>query len=162
MKQTIVFTGAASFVMGFLGAVVALVIALAGTVGAQETRLRAEQLTVVGDNGADRVRIQTGPGEASSVRLLDTNGNLRSLWSTLGQTRGDDPDAAGISFQNSSGTQVIRLGTGRGPSSTGPLEQTLRLTDQEGRIRALIQVAEDGSPSISLLDASGNVTWSAP
>ncbi len=162
MKRAICLGGAVSFVMAFLGTMLAVAVALPAIVSAQETRLRAEQLTVVGDNGTDRVRIQTGPGGAASVRLMDTDGNLRSMTSTGGQARGDDPDAAGIAFQNSSGMQVIRLGTGRGPSSTGPLVQGLILSDQEGKQRVQIRVAEDGSPSITLLDAGGNVTWSAP
>ncbi len=162
MKQAICLGGIVSFLMAFLGTTLAFAVALPAIVGAQETRLRAEQLTVVGDNGADRVRIQTGPGVAASVRLLDANGNQRSMMSTGGQDRGDDPDAAGINFQNSSGTQVIRLGTGRGPLSNGPLVQGLQLTDQSGRQRAWIRVEEDGSPTILLLDASGNVIWSAP
>ncbi len=162
MKRAIFLGGAVSFLMAFLGTTLAFAVALPAIVDAQETRLRAEQLTVVGDNGADRVGIQTGPGVAASVRVLDADGNLRSMLSTGGQARGDDPEAAGIAFRNSSGTQVIRLGTGRGPSSTGPLTQGLILTDQEGRQRARIGVAEDGSPSINLLDADGNVIWSAP
>jgi len=39
---------------------------------------------------------------------------------------------------------------------------TLTLNDQSGHPRARILVADDGTPSISLLDANGNVTWSAP
>ncbi len=162
MKRMICLGGVVSFLMAFLGTTLAFAVALPVVVGAQETRLRAEQLTVVADNGTDRVRIQTGPGVAASVRLLDASGNQRSLLSTGGQARGDDPDAAGISFQNSSGTQVIRLGTGRGPSSNGPLVQGLQLTDQEGRQRAWVRVEEDGSPRIILLDADGNPIWSAP
>src|SRR4051794_17153494 len=42
------------------------------------------------------------PRNAASVRLLDASGNLRSMTSTGGQDRGDDPDAAGINFLNSS------------------------------------------------------------
>src|SRR5215210_5179675 len=161
MKRAICLAGLVSFLMAFLGTTLAFAVALPGLVGAQETRLRAEQLTVVGDNGADRVGIQTGPGGAASMRLLDANGTLRSMTSTGGQERGDDPDAAGIAFRNSSGTQVIRLGTGRGPSSTGPLVQGLQLTDQQGRQRAWMRVEEDGTPSIYMLDAEGNETWRA-
>jgi hypothetical protein len=131
-------------------------------VTAQPTQLRASSVTVAGENNVDRVRLEIGPGGASSMRLQDPQGELRVMTSTGGQERGDDPDAAGIAFRNSSGTQVIRLGTGRGPSSNGPLVQGLQLTDQEGRQRVWIRVEEDGSPTMYMLNAEGNVIWSAP
>ena len=38
----------------------------------------------------------------------------------------------------------------------------LDLRDREQRRRVLVHVEPDGSPSIQLFDAAGNVTWSAP
>jgi hypothetical protein len=162
MRRMFWLSGLFALVMGFIGALLAMLVALPAVVDAQANRLRAEQVAVAGDTGADRVRLQTGPGVASSVRLFDANGNQRAMLSTGGQERGDDPEAAGINFLNSSGTQVIRLGTGHGPLSNGPLVQGLQLTDQQGQQRASIRVAEDGSPAIILLDGGGNVIWSAP
>jgi flagellar biosynthesis protein FlhG len=38
----------------------------------------------------------------------------------------------------------------------------MSLRDPEGQIRVSARVEADGTPSIRLLDAEGNVTWSAP
>src|SRR5688572_13028944 len=78
MRRTIVLARVAAFVMAFLGSLAALALALPAIVGAQEARIRAEQFTVVGDNGADRIRLQTGPGVGAYVRVLDANGGLRT------------------------------------------------------------------------------------
>jgi hypothetical protein len=53
-------------------------VALPAVVGAQEARIRAEQLIVVGENGADRVRLQVGPGFRAAAGVLDINGTPRA------------------------------------------------------------------------------------
>jgi len=59
MGRTLLLAGGVSFLMAFLGTVLALTVALPAAVEAQEARVRAEQFTLVGDNGVDRVRLVT-------------------------------------------------------------------------------------------------------
>ena len=42
---------------------------------APSTKVRAEEFVVVGENGADRVILQSGPGIHASMRLLDADGS---------------------------------------------------------------------------------------
>ena len=53
------------------------------------------------------------------------------------------------------------FGLGRGPNGTGPLTKLLILYDDAGQGRLTLSVAEDGTPSIVMRDAAGNVTWRA-
>ena len=162
MQRTILLTGAVSFAMAFLGTLVASTLAVPAVVGAQEARIRAEQLTIVGDNGADRINLITRPGVNSEVQVADTNGIRRASFNTGGFTFGNDPDAAGFNIWAPNGaTSVMRLGMGRGPAGDQPLTTRLSLSDQQGQPRILLLLAEDGTPSIRMLDASGTVTWDA-
>jgi hypothetical protein len=70
------------------------------------------------------------------------------------------PDAAGFNLSASDGTQIARLGT-RGTGDTYEPGVLLRLADMQGRARVVLTVAPDGTPSIEMLDANGNVTWRA-
>ena len=161
MRRTVILCGAASFVMAFLGTVLASTVAVPAVVGAQEARIRAEQFTVVGDNGADGVRLGTGPGLNSDVRVLDTNGVLRAAFNTGGILAGNDPDGAGFNVYAPDGTTVLRLGMGHGPRGDQPLANVLTLWDWQGQPRIVLRLDENGTPSIRMLDAGGNVTWEA-
>jgi hypothetical protein len=61
----------------------------------------------------------------------------------------------------SDGPVLARLGTINTPAGT-VAGMRLVLNDQEGNPRMHLAVAEDGTPSIELLDAGGIVIWSAP
>jgi hypothetical protein len=160
MKRTILLTGAVSFVMAFLGAALAVTLAIPAAVGAQEARIRAEQFATIGDNGADRIHLGTGPGGRASVQVLAADGSTPRVTLATGGSLaegGTNPRGAGIDVFALDGTQVVRLGT-TGPNTLGV---QLRLRDQAGRDRVQVSVAEDGTPAIELLDADGYVTWSA-
>src|SRR4051812_48902726 len=112
MQRFFLLSGLFALVMGFLGTLLALTVALPTVVDAQQARLQAEQLTIVGDNGAERIRLQTGPGIAAALQMLDTNGNRRAQIATgLGaQSTGDRPVGAGFNIYDAQGGVAGRLG----------------------------------------------------
>ena len=182
MRRTILLPIVVSSAVSILVTVLVLTVALPAVVRAQEARIRAEQFTVVGDNGVDRIRLQTGPGVSAASTVLDAQGQPRVEIRTGGSDAagGVNPVGAGINIWASNGAMIGRLGTGPegvganlgvwapngaqiGRLGTGPggVGANLALSDQEGRNRIRLNVAEDGTPSIEMLDANGNVTWSA-
>ena len=162
MRRTLLLSVVLPLLMGFLGTILAHSLALPGFVAAQDARIRAERVTVVGDNGAERIDLVNGPGVNSAVQVNDANGMRRAGFNTGGLLAGNDPDGSGFNVWAADGTTpMVRLGTGRGPSGTGPLRNVLFLTDQQGQMRIRLIVDENGTPSIEMLDANGNVTWSA-
>jgi hypothetical protein len=135
---------------------------LPSLVEAQADRIQAERMTVVGPNGMDRVVLETGPGARSGLFVRNAEGRLRAEMVTGGpEDRGGVlPDAAGFNLFASDGTLIGRLGT-RGTRDIYELGVVLRLSDTQGRARVELTVGSDGSPSIQMLDAAGNVTWRA-
>lgn len=162
MRRMVFLSGAVSFAMAFLGTLVASTV-IPAVVGAQEAGIRVEQLSIVGDNGADRIRLTTRPGINASVGVRDANGIPRASFNTGRAPYGDAPEAAGFNVWATDGTTgLIRLGTGgRGPGGDQPLATVLALSDWQGQNRIVLRVAEDGTAFIRILDASGNVTWEA-
>jgi hypothetical protein len=149
--------------MAFLGGVLAFSLVVPSFVDAQEARVRADQVTVFGSTGADRVRMETGPGLSAFVNLLDNEGHVRTQLANGGvSSAGGSEDSSSLNIFLGTGQRVVRLGTGRGPQGDEPQATSLALRDQAGNLRVRIQVTEDGTPSIALLDASGNTSWSAP
>src|SRR5581483_228336 len=108
-------------------------------------------------NNIDRVRLSTGPGVKSTLAVLDANGVDRLDLSTGGEN-GTRPEGEGLNVLDSNGKEMARIGTGL-PGTT--VRATLRLDDSSANPRLVLSVADDGTPSIQLLDANGNVTWSA-
>ena len=162
MRRTLLVSVVLPLLMGFLGTVLAQSLARPGLVDAQDPRLRAERVTVVGDNGAERIDLANGPGLNSAVQVNDANGVRRAGFNTGGLLTGNDPDGSGFNVWAADGsTPMVRLGTGRGPSGNGPLRNVLFLTDPQGQMRIRLIVDENGTPAIELLDATENVAWSA-
>lgn len=162
MQRTILWAGILPFVSAFLGTVVAFSTVLPAVVGAQDARVRTERVTVVGDNGAQRIDLVTGPGLNTAVQVNDAQGGRRAGFNTGGLLAGNDPDGSGFNVWTADGTAVLRLGTGRGPTGDGPLRNVLFLADWQGQSRIRLNVDENGEPTMEILDARGNVTWSAP
>ena len=156
MRRTIVLSGLVSFTMAFLGTLAALAVAWPGVVGAQEARIRAEQFTVVGANGADRINLRTTPGVGAYVDVYDADGRRRAVVGT-GGVNGDAPDNAGIDLAPVGGKGGARMGHGNPDEGL----VALHLSDQNGRDRILLRISEDGVPAIQMLDANGAVSWSA-
>jgi hypothetical protein len=122
---------------------------------APSAQVRAEEFVAVGENGVERVILQSGPGIHASMRLLDADGK-RVAALTVGGGQGERPGYVGINVFNDEGVNVLRVGTMDRFSGTNVL-----LNDNQGRTRLRLEVAADGTPSIELLDAKGQVTWRA-
>ena len=162
MRRIVFFSGVVSFAMAFLGTLVASTLAVPAVVGAQEARIRAEQFTVVGDNGADRINLHTGPGIAADLEVLDANGVRRAVISTGRSLVGDAPDNAFFVIWATDGTTpLVAASSARGRRGDRALENRLQLNDWQGRARVVLRVEEDGTPSIQMWDPGGNVTWEA-
>jgi hypothetical protein len=158
------------FAAGVLGGVLARPAVLeaqrlAATLKAES--VTAEFMRIVGADflgtGADRVQLGTQwDGQGADIRLLGPDGQTNRLIISSGGINVPDPDGSGMNIYNQSGVTVARLGMGRGPQGNQPLRNLLFLADQDGHQRILLAVDQFGTPSIKLLDASGNVIWSAP
>jgi hypothetical protein len=127
----------------------------------------AQAMRVVGDDsgvaGSDRIQLATQwDGAGPNVRLLGPDGHTRRVVISAGGIDVSDPDGAGMNVYNQNGVVVGRFGQGRGPLGTQPLRNLLFLSDQNGRQRILLAVDASGNPTIRLMDAFGNVIWSAP
>jgi hypothetical protein len=157
VKRVMLLCGLTSFVMAFIGTFLALAVSAPASVAAQEGGFPVSGSIISDPDGNQRIRVGTGPGFWAALRVFAPDGTTpRAEVGTGGNPArgGVDPAAAGFNLFSLDGTLVGRLGTG-GP---GP---ELRLSDRQGNNRVALRVAEDGTPSIQMLDASGNVTWSA-
>ncbi len=162
MRRTVLLTaGVLPFVSAFFGGVMAFSVVAPTILEAQEARLRAESVTIVG-GGTDRLRLASKhDGQASDVSLLGPDGTTR-LAVGAGGISAACPNAAGINIYAEDGKTVARLGTGSGPACNVPLATALVLFDQRGQNRIRLSVAEDGTPSALMYGADGEVIWSAP
>jgi hypothetical protein len=163
LPRTIVLSIVLPFMSALLGASLAMHFAAPNPVEAQDARLRAEQLSIVGSSGAERVQLQTGPGIAAGLYLLDENGGRRVQLSTGAPAGagGGNPDAMGLTFNASDGsTALARIGSINTPDGA-VAGMRLFLSDQQGNRRIDLSVDETGNPNIRLLDENGNATWSA-
>jgi len=161
MRQTILLTSVLSFVSALLGGAITAWIVLPPLVNAQETRLRADALTIVGA-GSNRAEFVTQwEGRGSELYFLDPDGTRRLVLG-VGGIDVSDPAGSGVSVYAEDGTPVARFGMGRGPLGNLPLSTSLILWDQQGQPRVRISVPENGTPVMQLLDADGTVLWSAP
>jgi hypothetical protein len=159
MRRTALVSGVVAFAMAFLGNVAASMLAGPMLVEAQEARLRAERVTVVGDNGADRMLLRVSPTGRAFIDLLDADG-VRRVSAAQGGAPGSDD--AGFFVFDGAGTQTVGtvfLGTNRG-GPAGEFRSSLVLFDSQRRIRAALRVNDDG-PSLTFFDADGNATWEA-
>src|SRR5579871_3727242 len=113
MRRTVLVSGAVSFVMAFLGGILAFSLVVPGMVEAQQARIQAEALGVVGANGVEQVSLHAKPG-GGTLELLDPNGALRVQAAVGGAPPGapPNPDAAGLTvYQPDGQNTVARLGT---------------------------------------------------
>ena len=137
-----------------------LTLGLPSVVAAQEAALHADKSIGVGTGGADRIRLSLGQGVNASVAVLDPDGRTRTLMGAGGPT-GNEPETADFVLWAQDGTRIARLGTRNTPTSHAA-GVDLALADADGHVRLDLVVDENGTPSIQMFDADGNVTWSAP
>ncbi len=134
----------------------AVLVAFPVIADAQATRIRAEQVTVVGVDGKELVRLGVPPAPATNyacAQVVGVEGTVRTAMCNGGN---NDAVAAGFNVFNQAGSRIARIG-----NLGGPLLAVL-LRDNQARNRFIAQLDEDGNASIQMLDAEGNVVWSAP
>jgi hypothetical protein len=159
MRRTFLLAGVLPFVSAFLGGVLAFSLVVPGIADAQESRIRAESVVVVDGNGTTRANMNSGPGARSGVSVWSQAGVPRVQVATGGSIAGGgtQPDAAIVGVFAPEGSPMIAL-LGTGAEGVG---STMQLSDRQGQIRLWLRVDADGNPSIQMLDANGNITWSA-
>ena len=141
------------------------VLAMPGLVAAQVDTLRAGQIIAVGDNGADRVRLSPGPGDVAMVSVTNTRGEDRIRLRV--ETTPDGQPDAGLAIRTAGDNPVtmMRLGTvAQDPELPGPLlhSANLLLRDESGHDRIRLLIDDAGNPKIELINAAGELVWSAP
>ena len=155
MRRVIWLTGVLPFMSAFLGVLLAIMVAIPSIGEAQQARIRVDDFAIVGENGADRIRLQTGPSNAASLGMLNSDGQMRAMLATGGPGGGGTGQGAGLNLLAEDGTPVVRLGA-------VPMGAEIILRDAQGRPRIRQSVTPEGTASIVFLDADGNVSWSAP
>jgi len=165
MQRGTLLTAFISSVTSTLVTAVVMLAFLPAAVEAQLNTLRAGQIVAVGDNGADRVRLSPGPGDVAMVSVTNTRGEDRIRLRV--ETTADGQPDAGIAIRTAGDSPVtmMRLGTvAQDPELPAPLlhSANLLLRDESGRDHIRLLVADDGTPSIQLINAAGELVWSAP
>ena len=157
MKRTVIISAVVSLVMGFAGAALGIMVLLPAIAAAEPTELRADRLVISGEAGTDRVVLKGSPGQAEgAVQLVDVNGKTR-VGVDMGGPDGTIANAFGFHLRADDGTVVANLGVVK--NATGV---SLVLSDQQGHGRINLLVDSDGTPSMQMMDAGGNIIWSAP
>jgi len=151
MQRAVILFGAVSFVMALLGTIVGMTLAVPAIVEAQQAKLSGSAVSVIGDNGADRVLLSSGPGAKSQVAALDPSGRNR-INLTVGGENGNAPANEGVNLDDINGAELARIGTG---GDLTPGRAIMRLSDQAENPRVIESVASDGTPSIALRDDMG-------
>jgi hypothetical protein len=164
VRRTVVFSVIASSVVSAAVTALLFILAMPGLVEAQVATIRGSQVIAVGDNGAERVRLMPGAGNTGQVQIVDDNGTIR-IANILGVGTSGQEDV-GITMRSSSGVPIVRLGTVGQPRGGVPdalvHSGNLILRDDSGGDRIRLLVADDGTTTIELINAAGEVVWSAP
>ena len=162
MRRTILLNGMVPLVAAFVGG--SLAVNVATRPAEAQDRIRAERFTIQDSTGADRIQFQNGPGISARVQLLAPDGTSPRVNIATGAGRltgGAYPEAAGLNVFGADGTPIGRFGTGNPANDVAPDGLNLLLRDRQGRNRIALVVAQDGTPSIELLDDAGKVIWRA-
>lgn len=100
------------------------------------------------------------PTGGGVLHVLGTDGKtFRATLGAAGAAPGQSPNPAdaGLTIHDLSGNDIARVGT-----ISADIPIAFRLRDAQGKERFLASLDQNGNPSIQLLDASGNIIWSAP
>ncbi len=163
MKRIIVLSSLVTSAVWLGMSAVAIIFALPSVVDAQAARTTAVGLTVLGADVLAGVVADVRPTGGGTLNILGTDGKTpRVTLGSSGSPPGRDPIPAnaGIAINDLNGKQIGRLGTLDQVSPPVVIGTELRDTQNTVRYRASVGV--DGSPTIQLFDADGNVVWSAP
>ena len=159
MRRIILVSGACSFVMAFLGAVLAFNLIVAPSLAAQQAAIQASAVSIVGDDGGQRVNLSTGNGspDNASVNVSFAGGTPAARLGVDHGVLGNEALRPKLVLDDSQGDEIITL---RVSATDGTPH--LVLSDKQGKTRLHQFLDADGTAHLELLDASGAVTWSAP
>jgi hypothetical protein len=165
VRRTVLFSVMVASMVSSLITALTFVLAMPSLVEAQVNTLRAGELIAVSDSGTDRVRLAAGPSDLAQVSLANMRGEDRIRLRV--ETTADGQPDAGIAIRTGGPNPVtiMRLGSvAQDPELDGPLlhSANLILRDESGHDRIRLLVADDGSPRIDLINAAGELVWSAP
>jgi hypothetical protein len=161
---TLVSVVVSSAVSSLLTALI-LAVSMPTLVDARVDALRAGEITAVGENGADRIRLSPGPGDVAQVSVANTLGEDRIRLRV--ETTADGQPDAGIAIRTpgANPVTVMRLGTiAQDAELPSPLlhSANLLLRDENGHDRIRLLIDDAGNPKIELINSSGELVWSAP
>jgi hypothetical protein len=152
---------ASSLVSAALSAAVVLAM-LPAAVRAQAERMQAPAYVLVGPDGSDRGALETSTtpqGQIVSSLRLNQDGALRARM----ETGRNSPDAAALTLRDRKEQVRLRLALAASlvPGQAGDLT-SVDVLDQDQHVRVHIGTDGAGAPFLQLLDADGQVVWSAP
>jgi RIP homotypic interaction motif len=163
MRRSVILTAVVTSVMSTTLTALVMLALLPAVVSAQVERISTTGLTIVRADGLQGVLADVRPTGGGLLQILGPDGTtprvqVASGGRTAGQPVAPGPGGAGVNVYNANGVQVGRIGVG---ASDRPIVQ-IQLADAQGNVRYRASVDPDGNPTIELLNAEGEVTWSAP
>jgi len=163
MRRSVILTAIVTSVVSTTLTAFVMLALLPAVVAAQVERISTVGLTIVRADGVQGVLADVRPTGGGLLQILGPDGTtprvqVASGGAAAGQPVAPGPGGAGVNVYNANGVQVGRIGVG---ASDRPVVQ-MQLADAQGNVRYRASVDPDGNPTIELLDAEGNVTWSAP
>jgi hypothetical protein len=158
MKRHILVSVVVSSIVSVVLTILMMRLTMPAMVSAEDARIRAEEVALVGSDGGVRARLQTGPGRPTGLLVLGADGTTRRIAMLTDGAQGNNPAAVGFNLFSPDNKQLGRLGAG----TVGEGRVSLQLFDANERPRVRLRVDENGSPSIELLSPEGNPVWIAP
>jgi hypothetical protein len=157
VKRVILLSSLTTSAIWVAMTLVSIIVIFPAIAGAQPTRLYADEITM-GPDGSAQIHAGQPPNTAipsTGIQLVSAEGTVRASINT--GSPGSPLSPTGMNLWSGDGKTVIaRLGS----SANGV--PSVYLADNQGKIRYRAILDEDGNASIQLLDAGGNVIWSAP
>jgi hypothetical protein len=158
---TVLAVVASSSLSAAISALVVLSVALPAVVAAQAERELAGAYVLADPANADWGALEIGrnpQGQPVPSLRLNQNGALRVRM----EAGRNSPESAALTLRDQTEQVRIRLALASSltPGTAGDLN-AIDVLDQNQRVRVHIGVEADGTPFLQLLDADGQVTWSA-
>jgi len=160
MQRMVLLSGALSFVMAFAGGTLAFSVMMPRAAEAQAAQMQAQAYVLLGPDGSDRGALESTlnpQGEPISTLRLTQNGALRVRM----ETGRNGPDAAALTLRDRLEQIRIRLALASAQPGAVDTVDAMDIFDQDQHVRIHIGVDSAGAPFMQMLDADGNVTWSA-
>lgn len=158
MKRIIVLSSLVTSAVWVALTTLAIIVVFPAIAGAQAALPTIPSTAVIGADGKELVLLGAPPAgtDYDCVDLLGVEGRRRASMCSGGN---GNPANTGLNLYTQEGQLLARIGT---VASSGGGRPWLLLADAQGRRRLVEQLDDDGNASIQLLDADGNVVWSAP